>query len=111
MPRIRIIGSDTTTGKLTLSDKGSTTTKRGRVVRWIISPKSGAIASISDIQKYPDSANVFSTDPHAVGGKSKNWKGTISKKIKVPAEETYYIDWIDCSGNTHRFDPKIRVRS
>ena len=108
MPQIRITGSNAATKQLTLSDNGFTTTSRGSIVTWVIAPNAGDIVSISKIHQYDNSVDVFSPDPHQVG-QSKNWQGTINSAIAVPAEEKYYINWIDSSGIMHQFDPRIRV--
>ena len=108
MPQITITGSNSATCDLTLSDNGSTTTSRGSIVTWVIGPNAGPITAITEINNYSTSVDVFSTDPHQIG-QSKNWQGTISSSITVPAEETYYIKWTDASGKICTYDPRLRI--
>ena len=109
MAAITITGSDTSTGNLTMSDRGSTDANRGELVTWIIGPNSG-VSSITEIQKYESSTNVFESGPAPLGGNSKNWQGKIKNQLEVPATETYFIKWMDSSGGgPHTYDPTIRI--
>ncbi|RIA09691.1 hypothetical protein OE09_1537 [Flavobacteriaceae bacterium MAR_2010_72] len=107
MPTVTITGGNTSTGQLTISPSATLQASRGSIVNWIVTASG---ITITNIHKYDSSIDIFSTDPHAVGGgNSNNWQGTISSSATVGSEETYYIDWTDASGGTHRFDPTIRV--
>ena len=110
MPSITITGSDASTGNLTLSDNGSTDANRGTVVTWIVGPNSG-VSAITSITTDAGSTDVFSPDPSAVGGASKNWQGTVNSAISVPVTEDYTIGWTDSSGGSHSFDPRINVNN
>ncbi len=110
MASITITGSNTTTGVLTLSDNGVTNASRGELITWVVLPSSG-VDSITAIKNYETSINVFNPDPAPLGGGSKNWQGTVSPTIDVPSTETYYIDWKDTSGNSHQYDPQIKVNT
>ena len=111
MPVIKITGSNTSTGTLTLDDAGNTTTTRGSIVTWQIMPNSG-VSAITNIYNddSPGSVDVFDPDPSQVGG-STNWSGTINPNLSVPAYENYSIDWTDELGGTHTYDPRISVNS
>jgi len=83
--------------------------KPGNKVKWKIS-KHSDIASIS-IKENESSINVFSKGPKEEN-KSKNWKGTIDPKIKVPSEELYTINFKTTgSKEIHSHDPKISVNN
>lgn len=107
-PSITILGSDTATGELTLSDHGVTVAKRSQKVTWVIGPKSGVV-SITGITVKEGSTNVFDPEPHQLGN-SSNWQGTVSAAVQPPAEELYNITWTDSEGTEHTFDPKIQVK-
>lgn len=90
MPTIRITGSNTSDGTLTLSGAGTTATSRGSTIIWQIAPGSG-VSSITRIYEDPNSTDLFNPDPSPVGG-STNWSGTINPSLTVPAKEDYSIE-------------------
>ncbi len=108
MPTIKITGSNTTNGTLTLDDNGNTTTSKGSDIIWQIANGSG-VSDITNIYADTGSTNVFSVGPSRVG-ESKNWKGTVNPDLTVPADEDYTIAWTDEAGGKHTFDPQISVR-
>ena len=111
MAAIKITKSNTSSGDLTMSDHGNTTVDKGEIVTWIVGPKSG-VEKIVNIQKYCTSGDIFSVAPHAVGGKSKNWQGTVKSNGNIPDEEIYFIEWIDAlTGDSHIYDPKLKMKT
>ncbi|WP_299162421.1 hypothetical protein [uncultured Eudoraea sp.] len=114
MPSIRITGSDTTTGDLTLSPSGAVGANKSQIVTWIINPNSG-VSSIKEIKNKTTSVDVFNPDPAPVGGGSTNWQGTINPNLTIPdpppLTEDYNIVWYDEKNppEEHTFDPKISV--
>ncbi len=118
---VQITGSDRSTNALTLSSpsidaNGVLLVSRGSnqnpsIVQWTVTGNASD-CTISDIKKYDDSADIFSSDPANLGqGNAPNWQGTINKDKNINDEETYYIDWTDADGGTHRFDPRIKINS
>ena len=112
MSSLNISSSNTTTQKLTFSENNGLNlpVTRSEVITWVVPANLGI--TISDIQKYSDSQDIFNPEkePHALGG-SRNWQGTISSTAANEAEETYYIKWyVNGSPNTiYTFDPKLTV--
>lgn len=104
---IKITGSDTSTGDLTLSDKGYSELKPGVKVRWNVHPKSG-VEEIIDITVKTNFVNVFSSGPSRVGN-SKNWQGKTMSWIKEITDEDYNIEWKGDDGKTYTYDPRLRV--
>lgn len=109
MASITITGSNPSNGELILSDHGNTEAKRGEVVTWVISPKSG-VNSITGIKIKDNSTNIFEKEPSQAGN-SRNWKGVINNTLQIPATGAYSIFWSDESGENHEFDPLIQVNS
>ena len=96
-------------GSLDLSDKGKTEVDPGDTVTWIIHPHSG-VNEITGIINNSE-INIFSKGPSRVGGKSKNWKGTVDPNIPRGSEEDYDIAYTKTGSSANRmFDPKISVR-
>ncbi|MDH3711486.1 MAG: hypothetical protein OER04_16450 [Cyclobacteriaceae bacterium] len=115
MASITITGSDASTNALTLSDHGVTETTRSEVVTWIIGRNSG-VSSIANIFHDPNSTEVFNPLPGKMPGNSTNWQGTVNPNLSFPpgqnqVVESYTICWKDASGNSHCFDPQIRVNN
>ncbi len=104
---ITISASDSSDGKLTLSDRGHTKASRGDSVSWHIGNNSG-VDSITSIQKKPGSIEIFSIPPRRQG---TNWKGQISSTAPVNAEYEYSIFWLaDGKSGQNEYDPKISVK-
>ena len=112
---IKITKGDPQTGKLTLSDHGTTNADPGDQVTWQIEPGSG-VAAITKIFEKPGSADVFSPDPHQLPNSSK-WQGTVNPNLENGAEEYYTINWTTSGsgwlnqggGQAKSFDPLIKV--
>ncbi|MGB5377660.1 hypothetical protein [Muriicola sp.] len=114
---IKITASDPKTGKLTMSDQGTTNVIQGDQVTWEIEPNSG-VAAITKISEKPMSFDLFKPDPKQLPN-SINWQGTINPDIGSDQEETYYIEWTtagtgwlgkDGAGQHKKFDPIIRIK-
>jgi hypothetical protein len=107
---ITIVGSNTSTGALTLSDQGKTNVDPGDTVTWLIGQNSG-VQSVTAVTDYPNSTDVFNPDPAKMGsGNSANWQGTVNPNIAKGSEETYYIQWTaENGGGSFTYDPKIQV--
>ena len=104
---IKIIGSDTSTGKLVLDDKEHTEVDPGDSILWQISQHSG-VDSIISIKEKSSSANIWENPPRKRGA---NWVGDISSKAPRSAEYVYAIYWKDSQkGQEHEHDPKISIR-
>ncbi len=109
---IRITGSNTITGDLTLQDNnGNSATvikvDVGDSIQWIVSPGWG-VQKITGLPPKSGSPNVFeSGDPKPVGA-SANWKGTIKSGTNRQVEK-YDIKWTDTAGKTYTYDPRISV--
>ncbi|HXS56815.1 MAG TPA: hypothetical protein VN726_11880 [Hanamia sp.] len=116
MAAIRITGSNTSTGDLTLQDSnGNSATnfnaQRGHVITWEIQPGSGVSAITGFAQENVNgNTNVFSSYP-AQQGNSSNWQGTVDANLSSGNSytDTYEINWQDAQGNSHTYDPKIQV--
>ena len=116
MAAIRITGSNTSTGDLTLQDSnGNSATnfnaQRGHVITWEIQPNSGVSALTGFAQENVNgNQNVFSSYP-AQQGNSSNWQGTVDANLSSSNSytDTYEITWQDAQGNSHTYDPTIRV--
>jgi len=111
---ITIEHSDIKTGKLTLSDEGTTNAIPGDQVTWVIGAKSG-VAAIVNIKNKPKSIDVFKPDPKLQTGKT-SWEGTVNPDIITKTDEQYSITWNATTGGWHGqgsgpyvFDPTIRV--
>ncbi len=115
MGQIKITGSNSVTGVLTLDDHGLTHAGRGEQITWRLERNCG-VASIEEISVKPSppgppSTNIWSTMPRRDGG-STNWKGAISASAAGGAEWNYLIKWIaDDGSGEHTFDPKIIVNT
>ena len=111
MAAIRITGSDTSTGDLTLEDSnGNSATnfnaQRGHVITWEIQNHSGVSAITNIAQKNVNgNQDVFSSYP-ARKGNSSNWQGTVLNSSSSYTD-TYKIDWKDANGNSYTYDPMI----
>jgi len=117
MAAIRITGSDTSSGNLTLQDSsGNPATtfnaQRGHVITWEIQPNSGvsALTGFAQKQNVNGNTNVFSSYP-AQQGNSSNWQGTVDPNLNSTSSftDTYEIYWQDTNGNSHTYDPMIQV--
>lgn len=117
MAAIRITGSDTSSGNLTLQDStGNPATnfnsERGHVITWEIQPNSGVNALTGFAQKpnVNGNTNVFSSYP-AQQGNSSNWQGTVDPNLNSSSSfiDTYEIYWQDSNGISHTYDPTIRI--
>jgi hypothetical protein len=123
---ITITGSDPKTGQLTLVDsKGKPAnvfdTIAGISIKWKIGKESG-VSSIGYMAKKEGSDDIFRKKIHKKF-LSKSWKGKTEKyeelKEKFKGKETtegyfiedYFIDWKDKNDSTHKFDPRIQVKS
>ncbi|MEO7802474.1 MAG: hypothetical protein ABIR81_10755 [Ginsengibacter sp.] len=108
---IKITGSDSTTGQLTLEDINGRpadvfSISPGAKMQWLL--KAETVKDITNIYAKPDNPNVFSHGPRRRGN-SVNWGGQIDSQA-TGKEENYNIDWTDKAGNPHTFDPKIQVK-
>jgi len=116
MAAIRITGSDTSTGDLTLQDiNGNSATtfngQRGHVITWEIQPNSGVSALTGFSQKNVNgNTNVFSSYP-AQQGNSSNWQGTVDANLNSnnSYSDSYNITWQDAQGISHTYDPMIQI--
>lgn len=116
MAAIRITGSDTSTGNLTLQDiNGNSATsfnaQRGHVITWEIQPNSGVGSLTGFAQKNVNgNTNVFSSYP-AQQANSSNWQGTVDANLNSANSYTdsYEINWKDAQGNSYTYDPMIIV--
>jgi hypothetical protein len=116
MAAIRITGSDTSTGNLTLQDSnGNSATnfnaQRGHVITWEIQQGSGVSALTGFAQKSVNgNTNVFSSYPAPVAN-SSNWQGTVDPNLNSTNSytDTYEINWQDAQGNSYTYDPAIMV--
>jgi hypothetical protein len=116
MAAIRITGSDTGTGNLTLQDNnGNSATnfnaQRGHTITWEIQPNSGVAELTGFAQKnVPGNTNVFSKYPAKLGS-SANWQGTVDPNLNSANAytDTYEINWQDAQGNSYTYDPSIKV--
>ena len=116
MAAIRITNGDPETGDLTLQDSnGNSATNfnalRGHVITWEIQPNSGVSALTGFAQENVNgNTNVFSSYP-AQQGNSSTWQGTVDANITSGSSytDTYEINWKDTQGNSHTYDPSIRV--
>ena len=123
---ITITGSDSGTGNLVLKDsKGNPAsvfdTIAGKCIKWKIGKESN-VSSISLIAKKDTSDNIFKKLPHKKL-LSKSWKGKTEHyeklKEKLKGKETpegyfiedYFIEWKNKSDSTHKYDPRIQVKS
>ena len=115
MAAIRITGSNTRSGELTMidSDGNSASTihaHRGEIITWQIEHHSGVSAiTVIDMKKQEGNENIFSEKPAKLGG-SENWQGKISNV--TPAEqEIYFIAWLDMNevAESHTYDPLIQL--
>jgi hypothetical protein len=112
MAAIRITGSDTQTGNLTMQDSNGNSAStihvnRGEVVTWEIQNNSG-VSGITQISPKADNPNLFSSGPQKLPGSAINWQGTIAQNPNG-TQEFYFIDWLDGQGTTHRYDPLIQL--
>jgi hypothetical protein len=110
---IQIVDGDITTGTLQIEDVNGKSANifevhRGASIRWLLGHNQ-LVTKITNIYKKPTSLsdNVFSAPPDSIGG-SLNWRATINKDAGGKTED-YNIDWIDKNGQSHTFDPKIKV--
>jgi len=110
---IQIVDGDITSGTLQIEDVNGKSANifnvhRGADIRWLLGHNQ-LVTKITNIYKKPssESDNVFSVLPDSIGG-SLNWRATIDKKAGGKTED-YNIDWIDKNGQSHTFDPKIKV--
>jgi hypothetical protein len=116
MAAIRITGSNTSTGDLTLQDShGNSATnfnaQRGHVITWEIQPDSGVSALTSFAQENVNgNQNVFSSYP-AQQANSSIWQGTVNASLNSNNSytDTYEISWQDAQGNSHTYDPMIQI--
>jgi len=117
MAAIRIIGSDTSSGDLTLQDSnGNSATnfnaQRGMVITWEIQPGSGvsSLTGFTQKQNVNGNTNVFSSYP-AQQGNSSNWQGTVDPNLSSGSaySDSYEISWKDAQGYTYTYDPMIMV--
>lgn len=110
MPNHHIIitASNSSSGTLTLSDRGRRTWVKGRDnVIWHIRAGSG-VASITKIVTKPDSPQIFSVLPQQQG---EIWTGTIRRIVNPCTEWEYSIFWKSTDGTgPHEYDPKISVK-
>ena len=106
---IQILGSDPSTGNLTMSDNGHSDVSRGDQVTWIVHPNSG-VNSLTGITVKTGSTNVFGTGPCPIGN-SSNWRGKILDTLIIPIDEDYNIYWDDTTGTNHCYDPKLTVNN
>jgi hypothetical protein len=82
--------------------------KHGDKIQWLLI-SNNTVKQVTRIYKKPNvnSDDVFSSGPDSVGG-SPNWRATV--KIDAGGKtEDYNIDWIDITGTSHTYDPKIQV--
>jgi hypothetical protein len=108
---IHIIGSNTTTHKLTMIDEDgkpadTLVAYSGQKVKWYIEDGSH-VKSIRKIYPKSNSQTIFEDQPDQIIF-SKNWGG----KLKVTSGELvedYNIDWRDENNQDHPFDPKIQL--
>lgn len=117
MAAIRITGSDTSSGDLTLQDSnGNSATnfnaQRGMVITWEIQPGSGvsSLTGFTQKQNVNGNTNVFSSYPSKKGN-SANWQGTVDANLSSANSytDTYEISWQDAQGNSYTYDPSIKV--
>lgn len=116
MAAIKITGSNTGTGALTLVDNNgnSATTfnaERGHVLTWVIQPGSGVNSLTNFLQKNVNgNQNVFSSYP-AKQANSSNWQGTVDPNLgsSNSYSDNYEIVWEDAQGNSYTYDPFIQV--
>ena len=104
---IQILGCDTNTGDLILSDKAYSEVGICVWITWLIHPNSG-VRNIFAINAKPDNPNVFQIGAYKLGH-SSNWRGQIRCDFKEIIEEDYDMVWEDYDGNIHTYDPRIRV--
>lgn len=115
MAAIRITGSDTSTGNLTLQDiDGNSASNfpagRGQVITWEIQPGSGVSALTGFAQKNVNgNTNVFSSYP-AQEANSGIWQGTVDANLPQGGyTDSYEISWEDAQENSYTYDPMIIV--
>jgi len=116
MAAIRITGSNTATGDLTLQDSNDNSATnfhahRGDQITWQIQPGSGVNALTGFAQKNVNgNQNVFSSYP-AQQGNSSNWQGTVDASLNSSNSysDSYEISWQDADGKSYTYDPMILV--
>lgn len=113
-PIIFIIGSDTSSGDLTLDPPAIDTTfvSRSNWVNWIVRANSG-VQAIDSITPKDGSPNVF-IQGHPTSNPSfapipPIWRGKINPNVEIGTIEDYRVYWKDSEGNQHTFDPSIKV--
>jgi hypothetical protein len=109
---IRITDREGTSDNLILKDVNGNSAhtfivKPGVTIKWLLANNT-PVKKITRIYKKDSSENVFSTDPHPVGG-SLNWEGTIDN-LAVDKSEEYNIEWEDADTIRHTYDPLIQVK-
>jgi len=115
MEVITITGSNSTTGKLDVSDNGKTFAPANDKIKWLLANGCG-VDSITSMSKKPSppedpSVDIWSEPPHQIGG-SKNWTATIKSSARPGDEWNYYIYWKAKNGEIPPpFDPKIIVNT
>jgi hypothetical protein len=103
---VHINGSDTSTGRLQLSDSGYTLAEHGTKVNWHI--HADDVESIEIVQKPGRSDNVWASPPQKQGN---HWTATTIPRVTRFMEYSYDIKWKSRSlGTQHTHDPIIAMR-
>jgi len=104
---IKITGSNSSNGDLTLDDRGHTRAEAGDTIKWLIGQHSGVYAIVS-IQEKSGSTNIWSTPPRQQGN---HWEGEIAPDAEECDVYVYSITWkASEKEDPLTFDPIISIK-
>jgi len=105
---IDIIGGNTSTGLLELSDNGSTQADKGVPVKWEILQSN--VTSIEIVAKDPTD-DIWQIEPHPQPPQNnRKWMGITDPQARDDSVYRYLINWESTSGSRHTHDPLISIR-
>ena len=112
MRTIRIEQGNTSTGQLTLSDRGHTKAFKGEKVRWEVEATATSVQSITAIIPKNGTTDIFGGRGGSLPGQEdeKKWKAKIADNVSVGDEYRYSIGWKDSNNNPQVYDPIISIK-
>ena len=108
---IIILGGDTSTHELILSDSGHTKALKGDHIKWKIDDDKSIVKSIAGISLKDTTKDIVSGSNGERPDKEdqKNWKAKIADDVFDGDVCEYSIEWNDNEGRRHLHDPIISI--
>jgi hypothetical protein len=112
MAKILILGGDTSTHELKLSDEGYTEETKGGKIKWKIKDDETIVKSIVSFGLKDGTKDIFKGKNGKYPEKEddKKWKAKIAEDVSVGDICKYSIEWKDNKGISHTHDPIISIK-